>query len=52
MPSTPKYLSILNSLNTCKTCFLVTLKIESHEISWGLLLIEGNSSMVSLVNVS
>ena len=52
MPLTPGDLSILKSFNTGKTCSLVTLKLESREIIWGLLLIEGNSSMFSLVNVS
>ena len=52
MPSTPGDLSILKSFNTWKTCYLVILKLESREIGWGLLLIEGNSSMFSLVNVS
>ena len=52
MEKTPGDLSILKYFNTCKTCALVTLKLESREISWGLLLNEGNSSMFSLVNVS
>ena len=52
MPSIPGDLSILKSFNTCTTCSLVTLKLESREISCGLLLIKGNASMFSLVNVS
>ena len=51
MPSIPGDLSILQYFTSCTTCSLVTLKLESREISWSLLLIKGNASMFYLVNL-